>query len=102
TNPGGGNFASPSWTRLGSGEPCGTYTFSNQPATGAFYALSVPAGLSAGPVFLTNFTFYISPNQGTMAQFDVAGGVSNALYDVLTSTNLGDPANGGWTWLAQG
>jgi hypothetical protein len=42
TNPGVGSLEGPGWSRLGSGEPCGIYTFSNQPATGAFYALSGP------------------------------------------------------------
>ncbi len=100
TNPAAVNLGG--WTRLGSGQPCGTYFFSNQPAGGAFYILSVPTLLSAGSVYLTNSSFVVSVRQGSIAQFDVAGGISNAVYDILVTTNLNAPANTTWTWLAQG
>jgi alpha-tubulin suppressor-like RCC1 family protein len=100
TNPTAVNLGG--WTCLGSGQPCGTYVFSNQPAGGAFYILSVPTALSAGPVYLTNSSFTISARQGSIAQFDIAGGLSNAIYDILVTTNLDAPANTTWTWLAQG
>lgn len=103
TNTAAGNLGGFQWTRLGSGQPCGNYVFSNQPAAGAFFVLSVPSGLSAGPVYLTNFSSMISTSQGSLAQFDIAGGVSNGLYDVLTTTNLGGGAAASdWTWVAQG
>lgn len=100
TNPVLGNAGGLNWTRLGSGQPCNTYVFSNQPVSGSFFVLSVPAVLSGGPVYLTNYAFYVSPTQGSMAQFDLSGGASNVVYDIVTTTNLGDTNS--WTWLAQG
>jgi len=102
TNATLGNPGGIQWTRLGSGEPCGTYSFSNQPVTGALYALSVPFCLSRGPVYLTNLSVVPSVSQGVMAQFDIAGGISNAIYDVLASADPDGTSATGWTWLAQG
>jgi alpha-tubulin suppressor-like RCC1 family protein len=63
------------------------------------FATPAFANPTGNPVYLTNAIFYRSPAQGSMVRFDLAGGDSSAVYNILETTNLNVP---GWTWLAQG
>ena len=74
-----------------------------RPVLAAAWLCAAPAFANSpgDSVYLTNTIFYISPAQGSMAQFNVAGGNSNAVYNILETTNL-SAYGGGWTWLAQG
>jgi alpha-tubulin suppressor-like RCC1 family protein len=61
-----------------------------------------PAASALPPACLTNFTSVVSAAQGSLAQFDLAGGTSNAVYDILTTTGMVGASNTVWNWLAQG
>jgi alpha-tubulin suppressor-like RCC1 family protein len=63
---------------------------------------SAPGSSNGSPAYLTNYSFVVSASQGSLAQFDVAGGTSNVVYNILTTTNMAAASNSGWNWLAQG
>ena len=96
----GSNFSSVQWTWLTQAAPCSTCVFSNQPMKGAFYALRLAA--PPGPIYFTNFLLVASANLGATAQFDLIGGASNTIHDILISTDFADPASAHWSWLGQG
>jgi alpha-tubulin suppressor-like RCC1 family protein len=80
-------------------------------ATGAVIAIFISLRAEAaggcadgGPVYITNFVVTPVPGQGPSVHFEIAGGASNVLYDILVSgspvsTNV---AASTWTILGQG
>jgi hypothetical protein len=60
--------------------------------------------VTGGQVYLTNIVATMT-NQGTAVTFQIEGGETNTIYDILTTTNLapgGNATNVVWTWLGQG
>lgn len=41
-----------------------------------------------GPVYITNIFATLTTNEGTIVQFDIAGGTNGLLYEVFSATNL--------------
>lgn len=62
-----------------------------------------PCG-SGGQPYLTNVICTPTTNLGMTVQFDISGGVSNQVYDILTTTNLTalNASNSTWKWIGQG
>src|SRR5579883_1912257 len=59
----------------------------------------------SGEPFLTNLIYTPSANYlRAIVQFNIAGGMSNQVYDILTTTNATSlsASNSTWTWLGQG
>src|SRR5262249_34578465 len=98
------SVAATPWTRLGQGYACNSYQFTNQPATGAFFALALSSSANGGPVYLTNLVCIGSANLGVAVKLDIAGGANDTLYNILASTNLTATgvASADWMWLGQG
>jgi alpha-tubulin suppressor-like RCC1 family protein len=56
---------------------------------------------TGGAVYITNFSAALASNGSMTVQFDIQGGRSNVVYDILIATNL----NGStlqWLWIGQG
>lgn len=71
----------------------------------SFFSPAPSPCVTGGQVYLTNITAILATNQGTSVSFQIEGGTTNVVYDILMTTNLapgGNATNVVWTWLGQG
>ena len=62
-------------------------------------ASNCPVG---GPVYFAHTSCARTTNQSTTFTFTIAGGATNAAYDLYATVRLPSPTNTLWVWLGQG